>query len=68
MAARRTADLELVMTSLWEARNRAEKAVEVLGSLDGPAHLVDALEHSRAELAETVDSLAERIRASREAA
>jgi hypothetical protein len=66
--ARADPDIELVMTSVWEARNRAERARTMLADLNAPPYLLEAVERSRAELAEIAERLTERLAASREAA
>jgi hypothetical protein len=61
-------DIELVMTSVRDARNRAERAQAVLVDLNAPAYLLEAVERSGAELAEIAERLTERLAAAREAA
>jgi hypothetical protein len=58
-------DIELVMTSVRDARNRAERAQAVLVDLNAPAYLLEAVERSGAELAEIAERLTERLAAAR---
>ena len=57
------ADYELVIACMWDARDRAARAVAVLENLDAPPHLIEAVERSRVELAETAERLTVRVAA-----